>query len=111
MTKDDDSHPITSVINTDELMRQLAQREADHQRRIQAWTAEQVQELTRPAELLEIALHHPDVDVAAAAIGNDHLGADDRRRVAGSADDARVRAAARAEAARRGEDRDRRGHH
>ena len=96
MTKHDDSQPITSVINTGELMRQLAQKEADHRRRVQAWTADGVEELTDTAELLDIALHHSDVDVAAAALGSDHL----------SAADPHVRAAAQAEATRRGEDRD-----
>lgn len=106
MTKHDDSHPITSVINTGELMRQLAQREADHRRRVQPWTADRVQELTGAAELLDIALHHGDFDVAVAALGNDHMNADDRRYVADNATDTRVRDAATAEATRRGENRD-----
>lgn len=106
MTKHDDSHPITSVITTDELMRQVAQREADHQRRVRSWTAERVQEVTGAADLLDIALHHSDVDVAVAALSNDHMTADDRRYVADNATDTRVRAAAKAEATRRGEDRD-----
>jgi hypothetical protein len=106
VTKHDDSQPITSVINTGELMRQLAQKEADHRRRVQAWTADGVEELTDTAELLEIALHHSDVDVAAAAVGSDHLSAADRRHAADNAADPHVRAAARAEASRRGEDRD-----
>ena len=49
MTKHDDSQPITSVINTGELMRQLAQKEADHRRRVQAWTTDGVEELTDTA--------------------------------------------------------------
>lgn len=104
MTKHDDSQPITSVINTGELMRQLAQKEADHRRRVQSWTADGVKELTDAAELLDIALHHSDVDVAAAALGSDRLNAADRRHAAESATDPRVRDAARAEATRRGED-------
>ena len=106
MTKNDETQPITSVINTGELMRQLAQKEADHRRRVQAWTADGVEELTDTAELLDIALHHSDVDVAAAALGSDHLSAADRRHAADNATDPHVRAAAQAEATRRGEDRD-----
>ncbi|MFI7495497.1 hypothetical protein ACH9D2_12385 [Kocuria sp. M4R2S49] len=109
MTKHDDSHPITSVINTGELMRQLAQREADHRRRVQDWTADRVKELTGGTELLDIALHHSDFDVAVAALSNDHMNADDRRYAADNATDTRVRDAAEAEATRRGEHRDGRG--
>lgn len=103
MTKPDDQQPITSVINTGELMRQLAQREADHRRRVQSWSVGQVQELTGGAELLDIALHHENFDVAVAALSNDHMSAGDRSYVAVSATDQRVRDAAQAEAVRRGE--------
>lgn len=106
MTTHDDSHPITSVISTGELMRQLAQREAGHQRRVQPWTADRVTELTGAAELLDIALHHNDFDVAVAALSNDHMNAHDRRYVADNATDPRVREVAKTEATRRGEYRD-----
>lgn len=109
MTKHDDSQPITSVINTGELMRQLAQKEADHRRRVRSWTADRVHESTDASELLDIALHHSDLDVAAAALRSDHMNADDRRYVADNAPDPRVRDAAKAEAIRRGEGRDGRG--
>jgi hypothetical protein len=106
VTKHNDSHPITSVINTGELMRQLAQKEANHQRRVQSWTADRVKELTDAAELRDIALHHSDFDVAFAALSNEHMNANDRRDVAVNAIDTRVRDAAKAEATRRGEYRD-----
>jgi hypothetical protein len=106
VTKHNDSHPITSVINTGELMRQLAQKEADHQRRVQSWTAERVKELTDAAELRDIALHHSDFDVALTALSNDHMNPNDRREVAENANNTRVRDAAKAESTRRGEYRD-----
>lgn len=106
MTKHNDSQPITSVIDTGELMRQLAHKEAEHQRRVQAWTADRVKDMTDAAELRDIALHHNDVDVAFAALSNDRMNADDRRDVAENAIDTRVRDAAKAEATRRGEYRD-----
>ena len=84
MTKHDDSQPITSVINTGELMRQLAQKEADHRRRVQSWTADGVEELTDTAELLDIALHHSKrtggTDGGRVSLFDDALEASTRRR-------------------------------